>query len=309
MIPEMKPSFTEKVITTLLKSYRKYRNLSKVCYNPYSLILWKIGLTPSLTLRFKDKSIVVIHTTDEYDHFWDSLIVFQRSIKPLDPEINKDTIVIKKEKLNLDRDLTFFYDSEYLLKTSLGMLKEQFLDNQYSKLNFKGKVVVDLGASIADTAIYFAVNGAKQVIAFEPYPYSYKVAMKNVELNKLNGKIQLVNAAVSENVNKSILIDPNFQNAPTTTLQTFNHGVLINNYTLKDIVDSWNLKDACLKIDVEGGEYKIIESCETNTLQAFSEIMLEYHGTTIPLKKKLKKAGFSIKDNHLGLLYAKRIAN
>jgi len=52
---------------------------------------------------------------------------------------------------------------------------------------------VDVGAASGDTAIYFALNGAKHVYAFEPYPYSYNIAKENIKLNHLEDKITMLN--------------------------------------------------------------------------------------------------------------------
>jgi len=38
----------------------------------------------------------------------------------------------------------------------------------YDWLDVKGKRVLDVGASIGDTAVYFALRGAREVVAFEP---------------------------------------------------------------------------------------------------------------------------------------------
>jgi len=54
--------------------------------------------------------------------------------------------------------------------------------------------VVDIGASIGDSSIYFALNGASYVIALEPYPYTFNLAVKNVKVNNLNDKIKILNA-------------------------------------------------------------------------------------------------------------------
>ena len=52
------------------------------------------------------------------------------------------------------------------------LINENFIKEQYKWLDVEGKNVVDVGANIGDTAIYFALKGAKHVYAFEPYPYS-----------------------------------------------------------------------------------------------------------------------------------------
>ncbi len=40
---------------------------------------------------------------------------------------------------------------------------------EYGVLDVSGKVVIDVGASIGDSAIYFALKGARKVIAIEPH--------------------------------------------------------------------------------------------------------------------------------------------
>lgn len=39
-------------------------------------------------------------------------------------------------------------------------------------------MVIDVGANIGNSAIYFLVNGASRVFAFEPYEFSYKPDQK-----------------------------------------------------------------------------------------------------------------------------------
>ncbi len=68
----------------------------------------------------------------------------------------------------------------------MSVVRENFIENQYEWLDAKNKVVVDIGANIGDTAIYFSkIKKARKVIAFEPYPYSYKLAEENIKINKL----------------------------------------------------------------------------------------------------------------------------
>ena len=60
-----------------------------------------------------------------------------------------------------------------------GLISENLVYEQYKILDVSNKDVVDVGAALGDTAIYFALKGAKHVYAFEPYPYSYNIAKKN----------------------------------------------------------------------------------------------------------------------------------
>ena len=44
----------------------------------------------------------------------------------------------------------------------------------------EGRTVIDIGANIADSSIYFAFEDAAHVIALEPYPTNYRIAKKNI---------------------------------------------------------------------------------------------------------------------------------
>jgi len=63
-------------------------------------------------------------------------------------------------------------------------------------LDVKGKRVLDVGASIGDTAVYFALRRATEVVAFEPYPFPYVFALKNIEVNGLKN-VKVINAGVA----------------------------------------------------------------------------------------------------------------
>jgi len=45
---------------------------------------------------------------------------------------------------------------------------EVFDYGEYEPLSVEGRVVVDVGAFVGDSAIYFALKGARRVIAIEP---------------------------------------------------------------------------------------------------------------------------------------------
>lgn len=60
---------------------------------------------------------------------------------------------------------------------------EVFLDEPYKCVDVKGKLVIDVGAFNGDSAIYFAIKGAKVVYGFEPYPLACSTARKNLHLN------------------------------------------------------------------------------------------------------------------------------
>lgn len=70
-------------------------------------------------------------------------------------------------------------------------LNEIFVKEDYRRLGVKGRVVVDIGASIGDSAIYFALRGARKVYGYEPNKERYEMAIQNIKANGLEKKITM----------------------------------------------------------------------------------------------------------------------
>ena len=107
---------------------------------------------------------------------------------------------------------------------------------QYKWLNVKGKNVIDIGANIGDSAIYFALKGAKHVYAFEPYLYSCYIANKNARLNGLQDKITIVNQGCGGGEKTTIKIDSSYENFGGTDLKAFKSGKEMKVTTLSEII-------------------------------------------------------------------------
>ena len=182
-------------------------------------------------------------------------------------------------------------------------------------LNPKNRVIVDVGAWDGDTAIYFALNGARHVYAFEPYPYSYRIAKRNVAEAGLSGKITMVNEGCGKS--DTILIDGRYRNKVTSSLEDFRKGKKIRIRSLAEIRDKYRIKNGLLKIDCEGHEYELLLGADSKALRSFERIILGYHHGYKNLARKLRGNGFAVKyklplyDENLrigtGLMYAERL--
>lgn len=134
---------------------------------------------------------------------------------------------------------------------------ETFCKKQYN-INVKGREVLDIGANIGDTPIYFISKGAYHVYAFEPLPYNYFHAKENISLNNFESKITLINGAVGavsgfinipayvDNTNGFSIYKSYGDNSLRIKLYSFNEAVKL-------------MKDRyLLKMDCEGCEKEII---------------------------------------------------
>jgi len=265
-----------KKIPTFLVYRRLYRNYFTV----YKSVSWKRYPIEAI---MRNGDPVVLRNSLEAQ-------MYDGRHKGYECDITNDIVTLSA--LNSDRkkiNLTIYGG------TSNGDIKGIFVDNIYQHLPVKNKNVIDIGANIGDSAIYFAINGATKVISLEPFPKNYELAEKNIKLNNFSDHVTLLLAGCSGNRNE-ITIDPDFISGNSTILKEFKIGIKVPLMTLEDILKGISHSDnsIILKMDCEGCEYETIISANENTLQRFSHIMIEYHFGYKNLKEKLEKNGFKV---------------
>jgi len=192
-----------------------------------------------------------------------------------------------------------------------------FFKEDYSFLNVAGCDVIDVGVHIGDSPIYFALNGARRVIGLEPYPYAFSYAEKNVKLNKFRNII-LLNAGYGKD--SKIVVDNNKISSVGSSLIPSNDGKEIQIYSLKTLLNEYEIQNAVLKMDCEGCEYNLLEEYD-ETLMKFRMMQIEYHYGFEKIKEKLEQSGFKVNYTQpvkfydadasnpnmvLGFIYAKR---
>lgn len=176
-----------------------------------------------------------------------------------------------------------------------------FLAEEYKDLDFLGKDVVDVGAFIGDSTVYSAWKGARRVYAYEPFPYAYRFAVHNVQINHMKN-VLVYNAAVGGR-DGQMRINPTYASTIADKARDFGRGALIPVLSLESIVKEHNLKDAALKLDCEGSEYDVVCGSSNDTLGRFSSIIVEYHRGPQLLIQRFVAAGFDFRlINSAGVL-------
>ena len=169
--------------------------------------------------------------------------------------------------------------------------EEYFSDDQWDMINFKNRYVIDIGANIADTTLYFAKEQAK-VIGFEPVKHLYKLGLENISLNSdFNENIEFINKAVGGKRGKL-----DISSNTTKTYVNNEDRYQIDVITIQDILNDYNFPPDILKMDCEGCEFGIILN---EDLTMFNDIIFEHHSKQMgkdykPLIEKLEKDGFKI---------------
>ena len=168
---------------------------------------------------------------------------------------------------------------------------ETFIREDYKGINVKDKLVLDIGANIGDTAIYFAIHGAKKVISLEPFPNLFRIAKENVIGNGFEDTVQLLNAGYGKG--SEIVIEESLKGEAGSQLKASRTGSIIKLFTLKELIKEFGITDAVLKIDCEGCEYDLLSE-ENESLKRFSDVQIEYHYGFKVLVEKLKDSGFQV---------------
>jgi FkbM family methyltransferase len=262
------------------------------------------------------KMLVILNKT--YEYFFKLLIQILRCEFPIDSVLkNKNHLLlgsfnavflvahsqrIPNIKYDVKMDIVIITSSEFPYKeikfhggVNNGDIIYGFLGGDYAKLPVRGKTVIDIGANIGDTPIYFTLHGANRVIGIEPYPKNYELAIKNVLTNEFSDKIMMILAGCSSKMDQ-IIIDPEYESNIESQLKNSTSGESIPLLTLEDILKKYNVENgSILKMDCEGCEYDVILHSSDEILKRFSHIQIEYHSGYKNLKEKLERCGFKIK--------------
>jgi FkbM family methyltransferase len=264
--------FFKAKVSTVKVYHRAYRNFVSVIWN---LVRKRF---PIVAVLKNNISLVVRNETElafiAYAQFYDRI--------HLDMDSKLVTLSYPiSERNSKYLDLKFFGAMES------GDIIHIFFQNIYRNLPMHGKKIIDIGAQIGDSAIYFAINGADKVVAVEPLDKNFRIATQNISLNDVSEKVSVIRAACSNETMKlssrSDHVQPEKSDIPVITLEEIIKRI--------DIDEQEGL---ILKMDCEGYEYQIILSSKDETLRRFSHIQIEYHSGYSNLKNRLQDLGFEV---------------
>jgi FkbM family methyltransferase len=176
-------------------------------------------------------------------------------------------------------------------------------DIHFLGFDLNGWLIVDVGAYIGDTPLYYAKRGAL-VVAVEPLPSNYEVMLWNLELNPdLKHRVIPVNAAISGGDG---FVEFSYSTPMDGGASIYGGGrfkVRVRSMRLSTLIreitgmglDLGRFKVRVLKMDCKGCEYDVIN--EVDVLRLFDIVKIEYSGylrnrTYHELKSVLENLGF-----------------
>lgn len=243
---------------------------------------YKNWLTVILSVMLQKDHVAIMRNGSIIPTLFLSIQVKELEARSMKPEYDNDADV-----------LSFEYKGKLvrLNGTALnGDIDGIFCDGNYGFLDVDGKYVIDVGCNIGDSAMYFALNGAKKVLGYEPYPRVYKLAVENVRKMNLSDVILVFNAGTgSENSHMEIADLIETTAIPISAVQS---GIEIPIISLNDVISQIPSSDIMLKMDCEGCEYDALLKIEPENFRKLKKIVMEYHHGPETLVSLFKDMGY-----------------
>jgi FkbM family methyltransferase len=184
------------------------------------------------------------------------------------------------------------------------LVETYFYDIHFLGFDLTDWLIVDVGAYIGDTPLYYAKRGAL-VVAVEPLPSNYEVMLWNLELNPdLKHRVIPVNAAISD---RDGFVEFSYSTPMDHRASIYGGGrfkVRVRSMRLSTLIkeitgmelDLGKFRVRVLKMDCKGCEYDVIN--EVDVLRLFDVVKIEYSGylrgkTYHELKSVLENLGFT----------------
>lgn len=278
---------------SFIESLKRY----KLSYANYLTVMWNVK---------RNKSTIKVKLRDGKTHNWNLQMAFLYTFINVNSNLNIDTSLFAS---SIDGTLKFEFKGRTLTLITYGNgdIISVFSREDYKFLNAENENIIDVGANIGDSTLYFLLSNAKKVVALEPYPYSYSLAIRNLQLNNIDKeRVTLLNAGYGKD--GIIKVDSVIKNTPGSDLKSSKEGVEIRTLSLMTLLKENNFETAVLKMDCEGCEYNILNE-DNDTLRKFKRIMIEYHYGYDALKTKLENCGFTVSFTKPTSSYDKNATN
>ncbi|MEM1903584.1 MAG: FkbM family methyltransferase [Pyrobaculum sp.] len=168
------------------------------------------------------------------------------------------------------------------------------LDKYYSA-NVINRVVVDVGAGIGDSTLFFVSRGARRVYAFEPVERHFRYLVDNIARNDAVDRVVAFNYGlwVEDGVLK-------VKYGSLATGLTVGDEVELKVRRLGDVLREIAEAEGgidLVKMDCEGCEYALLTTpCEVVRLAR--QYIMKIHGTPTPLIHHMSKCGYGTEFVH-----------
>lgn len=179
----------------------------------------------------------------------------------------------------------------FLLNDYMNLLQLiEVIENE--EYNFKlrnPKLIMDIGANIGDSSIYFATKfPSAKIVSFEPSVNIYNIFQKNIKINNLSRSIIAKKYAISNKSGKVSFYKYNFSGfSGFNKFRRSGKKTNVNCISLKKAFGFVNGKNYDLvKLDCEGAEFEIILKSDPAIIKKSKNYIIEYHDSLTPYNHK-----------------------
>ena len=183
------------------------------------------------------------------------------------------------------------------------IMSETFLnDIHFIDFDLRGKVVIDAGGFIGDTALYYADKGAK-VYSFEPNTILYENAISNLKLNsKISKRVSFENYALGKDGIATFPVNPDGSVGSSIYESNTKQKLEVKSLSITAVLKKYKINSPyLLHLDVKGSEFELIND---PSISKFQRVRIEYSPYLIKggnnknnklayLTTRLKRAGFN----------------
>ncbi len=209
---------------------------------------------------------------------------------------------------------TFIRDPGFALRrldvvtTGFGGYLDTFVRQDYLWLFNRirpNTTVIDIGACIGDTAIYFAMHpNVVKVYSFEPIPKAYDALKEIISRSPLRSKITARNEAISDaNGAHYVSLSRHIDSGYAFTGSKDRNGRRITCRSLNSVLAG--KRNMAIKCDCEGAEKTMFDNADLSNVYALE---VESHYCEKEVVSALRSHGFKVKvrqlDHMLSLIYA-----
>ena len=181
--------------------------------------------------------------------------------------------------------------------------------------------IVDVGAHIGLFAIYCrAINDDVEVYCLEPEHNNVKKMTRNLQENDIENVFVSQMALSRSSGDRKLVLTPDFHNYHLATKDVSGERVvMVKTIDFASFCRRNGLSRISLvKMDIEGGEYEILENMTPDDFAMIDNLVMEYHDGVEKkhsiLEGILKKAGYIVEscpskfEKGLGFIFARREA-
>ncbi|HNX11124.1 MAG TPA: FkbM family methyltransferase [bacterium] len=200
------------------------------------------------------------------------------------------------------------------------VIKEIFFWREYraaEELITQSRSIVDAGAHIGAWSAYAALLSPKaKVYALEPEKGNLSQLKETIKKNKLKTVKIIDQALAGQTGPRKLQIASDSINHTLLPLDSQEPGKTVSAISLADFLSKTKIKEIdFLKMDIEGGEYELLDAWQAADFSKIKNIILEYHKIENrdfkELESRLRENGFSVQifpsrfDKNLGFILAR----